>query len=70
MFTLNMYYEDESLRDGRGSETVRSASVPQLGQEIGSETYYRGVWVVTKVYQDIRNGVLDDNVQITLRQKD
>ena len=70
MFTLNMYYEDESLRDGRGSETVRSQNIPQIGQEINSETYYRGTWIVADVCQSIRDGILSDNVSITLRQKD
>lgn len=70
MFTLNMYYEDESLRDGRGSETVRSQNISQIGQEINSETYYRGTWIVAEVYQAIRDGILGDDVHITLRRKD
>jgi hypothetical protein len=70
VFTLNMYYYDESLRDGRGSETIRSQNIPQLGQGIDSDTYYRGTWVVTEVHQAIRDGVLSDTASITLRQKD
>lgn len=70
MFTLNMYYEDESLRDGWGSETVRSQNIPQIGQEIDSDTYYRGTWIVIAVRQSIRDGILSDDVSVTLRQKD
>lgn len=70
MFTLNMYYEDESLRDGHGSETVRSQNIPQLGQEIDSDTYYRGTWIVAELRQVIQNGFLGDTVSITLRRKD
>lgn len=69
MFTLYMYYEDESLRDGKGSETVRAQNIPQIGQQISSDTYYRGVWVVTEVHQTIRDGFLSEEVSVTLKQK-
>lgn len=65
-----MHYMDESLRNGWGSEVVRSQNIPQIGQEVDSDTYYRGTWIVTKVHQVIRDGVLSSDVSITLEQKD
>lgn len=69
VFTLNMHYKDESLRGGRGSETVRPQNIPQIGQEIDSETYYRGTWIVAEVCQSIRDGILGDEIFVELRQK-
>lgn len=70
MFTLYMNYCDASLREGYGSETVQAQNIPQIGQTIDSDKFYRGTQVVTEVYQDVRNGVLSAEAHITLRQKD
>lgn len=70
MFTLDLHYFDESLRDGYGFETVRAQNIPQLGQKIDSDRFYQGTWTVVQVHQSTRDGVLSDTVAVTLKQKD
>jgi hypothetical protein len=70
VFTLYMHYYDKSLRDGYGDEVIQSSNIPQIGQTIDSDRFYRGTWVVTEVHQVIRDGVLSDGISVTLKQKD
>lgn len=67
MYTLHLHYYPDEGRGKDFTETVQASRVPQIGSTLRSDSI-SGDWTATSVQQYVSDGLLHDDVHITLAE--